>query len=61
MYMRTQLYKISVDGGTLVRPLFADFPEIEYTSYDPYKNSTVLYGDSMMVAFTLTSTLPEGA
>lgn len=46
MYMRTNLYQISQDGGALVRPLIADYPEKNFSS----KNvDSVLFGNSIKV------------
>ena len=41
-YMRTELYKISKYGGTLVRPMIADFPTDP--NLDPSDVSTVMFG-----------------
>lgn len=51
MYQRAELYKISQVGGALVRPLFAEYPEINL--YTPDMVDTVMYGDSVKVDFML--------
>ena len=49
IYQRTEMYKNSIAGGALVRPMFAEYPQ------DPHFNATmvdtVMFGEALKVDF----------
>lgn len=47
--MRTELYKVQKYGGTLLRPLFAEYPTDD--SIDPNDLSTLMFGSAIKVDF----------
>ena len=52
IYMRTELYKISKVGGSLIRPIIADYPGDP--SVDPSDTSSVMFGDHIRAEFQLS-------
>lgn len=54
-YTYSQMYKVYREGGSIVRPLFFDFPNDDNCFIDDVTDSTFLLGDAIKVSPVLTA------
>ena len=49
MYQRTEMYKNSISGGALVRPMFTEYPQDR--DFQPDMVDTMMFGEALKVDF----------
>ena len=59
-YLYTQLYLAHTVGGSLVRPLFFDFPTDENSFWDAVQSTTYMLGQALKVSPVLTAGKKDG-